>query len=281
MKIKPVKVISTPKYPDKYSEETHRVLMSAKPNRWLGTPLAAGMLAATVALSVSGCVADYYTDGVMPIPEGTASPITTPSTPATPDIFEYVTMGEPVQLQTWLSASLVPLFEYGEGTGIIGCVSVTAPGFFSEEEAFAVISAAFAEAGLTLNQGFEELENVNLPVTDMFDDGKSKRYATAPGSLMPDGFLDEQGLAVAFVSDADFDNWYKDTEKMETVSSYNIKKAAQTLAENNPGLVVFYDPVVNIDYDKPSDEAWQEAYAEAVRLLHQQAEAFIKWLGKR
>ena len=195
----------------------------------------------------------------------------------------------------------IPLFEYGEGTGAIGCVSITSPVFLSEEEAFAIIYAAFAEAGLDLRQGGETLNGVNLPITDALDQGDPNgRYSTTQGSMIPDGMLDAYGLPVAFVSTRDVADWYDNTGMGASVSSYNTRKTARTLAENNPYLAVFYDPVSSVDYNKvweleqeagESDEDFQarweameqeisqESQTESARLLRLQVDAFIEWLA--
>lgn len=291
MKIKPVEVAEAPKYPDKYNEEVRRVLLSVKPNRWRGTSLAAIGLSAAVVLSLSGCSLGYTTDGV-PVQSPTA-PVVMPG-----GIDQYVTMGETVPFSTMPYGSMIPLFEYGEGTGAIGCVSIAAPVFMSEEEAFAILSAAFAEAGLTLSKEAETRENTNLPVTNIYEIGEEEsRYETVQKDIVPDGIL-AYDLPLLFVSTKDVENWHKDTGMASSVSSYNVKKAAQTLAENNPNLVVFYDPIARLDYDKlwaleredgESDEAYyarrsaveqEEANAvraESERLLRLQAEAFVKW----
>jgi len=86
---------------------------------------------------------------------------------------------------------------------------------------------------------------------------------------------------------------------MTSVSSYNMKKAAQVLADNNSGLLVFYDPSAQPDAEGlwelkqeegESDEAYharwdairsdaeQTARAESEQLLRAQAEAFLQWL---
>lgn len=293
MKIKPVEATSTPKYPDKYNGEIRQVLMSTQPNRWLGTPLATGVLSAALALSLSGCSLGYATDGV-PMPSPPA-PVEIPS-----DIDNNFILGAPMPAQILPYDALVPLFEYGEGTGAIGCVSIAAPVFMSEEEAFAVLAAAFSEAGLLLSQDTGTLQNINLPVTNMYEvGGEESSYKTTQGELTPDGLL-EYDLPVIFISTKDVESWHKEAGMISSVSTYKVKKTAQILAENNPHLVVFYDPIAGLDYDKlltlarengESDEAYylrrsaveQEeanaARAESERLLRLQAEAFIAWLA--
>jgi hypothetical protein len=324
MKIRPVTKATAPKYPDKYNEEIRRVLMASKPARWLGTPLAAGMLAATVALGLSGCVtqADFARTGRNAGAQGSAEyPDAEPSSEESPDILDYVTMGivaEPTPAWTDgvseffdsiikrdVTSSLtavIPLFEYGEGTGAIGCVSITAPVFLSEEEAFAIIYAAFAEAGLELSKGGETLKGVSLPLTNMFDwDSTDDRYKTKRGEMAPDGMLGEYDLPVVFVSTGDVEDWHENTGVGASVSEYMIKKTALTLVENNPCLAVFYDPVAgSVNYDKMwelekedgesdedfyarwdamAQEAASDARAESERLLRMQVDAFIDWLA--
>ena len=324
MKIRPVTKATAPKYPDKYNEEIRRVLMASKPARWLGTPLAAGMLAATVALGLSGCVtqADFARTGRNAGAQGSAEyPDAEPSSEKSPDILDYVTMGivaEPTPAWTdgvseffdgikkggvtCSVAAAIPLFEYGEGTGAIGCVSITAPVFLSEEEAFAIIYAAFAEAGMELSKGGETLTDVKLPVTNMFDwESTDDQYKTKKGKMIPDGMLYDYELPVAFISTGDVEDWHEDTGMWASVSEYNVKKTALTLNENNPCLAVFYDPVAgSVNYDKMwelekgdeesdeefyarwdamAQEAALDARAESERLLRMQVDAFIDWLA--
>ena len=315
MKIKPVEIKPAPKYPDKYNAELQRVLTASRPYRWLGTPLAAGVLTAAVALSVSACNANQVKyGGFAPLVSGgdPAPIIGTGDIPKsretasldnvdiTEDIFDYITMGEVAPFKTWQYTSAIPLFEYGEGTGTIGCESITAPVFMSEEEAFAILSAAFADAGMTLSRGAETLEQAQLPVTNMYDYGNEKdRYPTKQGDLAPDGFLETVCLPVEFISRGDVEDWQGDTNTWSSVSGYNMIKTARTLADNNDGVAVFYDPVTFMDYSKWStpergdDESDEEFYArwdearlqgerrameESERLLRLQAESLISWL---
>ena len=291
MKIKPVEVSAVPKYPDKYTEEVQHALLSAKPNRWRGTPLATVGLSAVVALGLSGCAPDYMTSG-SPTPFPTI-PVVSPS-----NFDPYVTMGSPEPFTPLPYDAMIPLFEYGEGTGAIGCVSIAAPVFLSEEEAFAILSAVFAEAGLTLSQGAVSLKNINLPLTNIYESGSEEsQYATVQKDIIPDGMLRDD-LPVIFVSTKDVGDWHDGTEMTISSSSYNVKKAAQALAKSNPNLVVFYDPIASVDYARLWDlkqedgesnesyyvrrtaaeqEASNAARAESERLLRLQAEAVVNW----
>ena len=144
---------------------------------------------------------------------------------------------------------------------------------------------AFAEAGLTLEFNWQTLQGVTLPVTNIYGSSgqDEKRPDTRKGNLTPDGLVN--GLPVVFVSAQDVRAWHGETGWASTVEVFNAKEAAQTLAENNPGLVVFYDPMTYWDiggYGEEFGETWEkseEAAREASRqLLREQAEAFLQWL---
>jgi len=77
-------------------------------------------------------------------------------------------------------------------------------------------------------------------------------------------------------------NWHQNLvgEPIIAGTSYNIINAARTLAENNPGIVVFYDPIAGyVDYtEMRHEELAQAARDESEKMLRKQVEAFIAWL---
>ena len=230
------------------------------------------------------------------IPLITTQPVVTFTTPGLPTQIP-VTLGQNIALPK----GVIPLFEYGEGIGSFGCVSTAAPYFMPEDEAFAILQAAFSEAGVALEQGASTIKRATLPVTDSFDNSwEEKSLKTTKGALTPDGLAN--GIPVEFVSQADLSDWEKkqDDGMWISASTFGTKNAARTLAENNPGLLVFYDPVAHADYERlwdmeqkkgESDEAfnarWQaireqlreESKAESQQLLRQQVRAFVQWLN--
>ena len=327
MQIKPVEHPVNPGYPDKYDEKAKQALAAAQPRRWVAAPLAAGLVA-TVALGLSGCGDTYVTEGEpvqtptgmetsaweyltdgeptqapTPIEPQTADPTTTQKPTTRTTATEFVIMGDmpvPTQFQARPVAAdtRIPLFEFGEGTGAFGCVSVSAPVFLSEEEAFAILSAAFAEAGLDLRPNGKILRSAALPVTDIYRGTEEGKQKTKRGSLTTDGTL--ENLPVEFVSAEDVQAWHADTGMWSSVTLYPVKQSAKVLAENNPGLVVFYDPMGSADYENlwsmqqkagESDEAYgarwdaarakldREARALSEKQLRQQAAAFLQWLS--
>ncbi|MCL2663336.1 MAG: hypothetical protein FWE83_08435 [Oscillospiraceae bacterium] len=298
MKIEPVIATTTPKYPDKYDRDIKKILIASKPNRWIGTPLV-GLLSAAVAFSLSGCTDEDLGS------QGPDIPGTTIANPAVVKPTEYVLMGDvPSPYQQIFQGIHIPLFEFGDGTGGIGCMAITAPVFMTEEEAFEVIAAAFAEAGLYLFQPDGYRPDVNFPVTNI-DGEEVDRNKTVQGTLSGDEMmmLGTHDLTVKFVSKEDVANWHEDIDDGPRISfsSFNIKQAAMTLVENNTAMAVFYDPVAGmVNYmeatrdieqeDGESDEAFfarldairdelhKNALAESELMLRKQVEAFIAWL---
>jgi len=127
--------------------------------------------------------------------------------------------------------------------------------------------------------------------------------STRSGTLTSDATLElANGMPVEFVSVDDSVDWHivvPNGSPSGLTGSYDTKNPAETLAANNPGVVVFYDPVVYYDitnYDlipqkpfesdgdfherlkKHSDKKEAAAKAEAERLLRKQVLAFIDWL---
>ena len=246
MKIKPVESISTPNYPDKYSDESRKAAINAIPIRWKKAPLALS-LSAAMAIGLTGCQ-EYVTTGTPPIPVPPlgSDGVTYPTS-------EYIIMGDTVPIPTPVDG-YIPLFEFGEGTGGFVCIAVNAPAFFSEEEAFAILASSFSEAGLTVEEKTNGINILDLPqISVEFMSLQHAQHTPDPSGL--------------------------------SASSFNIKSVAKARAESNPMLAVFYDPVVYGEMDY-SDEDWQSAHEKAVeqakeqseQLLRQQAAAFIEWL---
>jgi len=270
LKIQPVESAPKPQYPDKYSPESKQALAEARPRRWAKAPLALS-LSAALALGLGGC-REYTTDGVPPIPAYPQGQITGENGNT-----DYILFGEPAPMPVY--DLFIPLFEFGEGTGSIGCDAVNSPSFMSEEEAFAILISEFERVGLSLERGTYPLSGMNIPVTELYSrDSSSSEIQT--GELTADSLTgDYWNLPVMFISRSDVENW-ENPGNYSSVSSYNIKGTAQTLAENNPGLVVFYDPITFIDNDNV-DKMRYTTPKEAEELLRQQAGAFVEWLVSR
>ena len=247
------------------------------------------------SVTTSAATVEYPVMGYMPLPSTTVAATKKPTTtknhtttqkPAKPitTTAKNITLDENITLE---KKSIVPLFEYGNGTGSFGCVSVAAPVFFSEEEAFAIMKSAFAEAGVTLETNSKS-QRATLPrfslVKYALSEDNRELFGTQRGDLTPDGSLN--GIAVEFVSLEDVKPWVEDFNGMSTVSTYPVKPAAQILAEKNPGLVVFYDPVTYYsEWSEPRksfsfEKTEKEARAKSERELRRQVQAFVEWMNE-
>ncbi len=60
MKTIPVRHAVLPKYPDKYAIDTGKMLLYYRPKRWNSLPAVGGVLAAVIALGLTGCSQYYY-----------------------------------------------------------------------------------------------------------------------------------------------------------------------------------------------------------------------------
>lgn len=292
MRVKPVTKRQEPGYPDKYGMESLQALMRSRPKRWAGKPVAGGVLAATIALGLSGC--GYVTEGA-PVAVPTPTAGGTCPIPQPPRDTEHIVLGEP--MPTHASFGNIPLFAHGEGTGTIGCVSVSAPVFLSEEEAVAIISAEFDKAGYMLEKNGSEI-SAALPVTK-YNSDLEKPLDFRMGKLSVDGALPDFGLSVEFVSSEDYTLWHENEQPMLSVETYRMKDAAQLLTDSNQNLLVLYDPATYVETDAlsaiertegMSDEAYQELWNEAheaaaqearavsERQLREQVTSFLSWL---
>ena len=159
--------------------------------------------------------------------------------------------GEPAPRLPYIQISantFIPLFEYGEGGGTPGQIQFIGQPtiFMSEKEAFAILSAVFADAGLTLSMEDQPLDDKTLPVTN----NQFRSHAgwapseTTQGELYVWSLNADGWLPVVFVSQSDVISWYGERGRVSSVSWYDTLAAARVLAENNPRLVVFYDPIV-------------------------------------
>ena len=190
-----------------------------------------------------------------------------------------------------------PFFEHGEGIGAYGCVSVAAPIFLSEDDAFEIIKDEFAKLNLTVEKSGNKVTNIQIPYVYPSYDGDDKAK-THTGTLDFDFSIKGKNIDMEYVSSDDMFAWVNPEDGYNTAYSLNYKKAAKTLNDslNDAKLKqahgVFYDPAASIDIDIDSienidDETWEknmeEAGAksreEAVNALREQTKDFLAWLS--
>ncbi len=272
MTIHPVRRAAKPRYPDSYSVEADRALLSCRPSRWAYAPLVGSVLAATLVLS--GCVSPPAGASFGP---HTASPSTTPT--LSPTIAPAAgPSGTPAS-----KVARVPLFEYGKGAGAIGCVSVSSPAFLSEEEAYDVLAQECEAAGVPLAKEEEDRTAVR-PVMNLYLTAQESVLSTQSGTVRVDAEV--AGVPVVYVSRQDVEDW-RDPKptRMTSVTGYDMKSAAASLLENNEGFAVLYDPSGYGEMKRPADDmdkaraqAEDEARVKALEDLRRQVRAFLDWL---
>jgi len=253
MKVKPVIYSMKPKYPDKYSIDTKHEILNNTPHRWMNKPLTLSALSATILFS--SCSNTL----------GTAGPSKGPSN------------------NSFIN---IPVFSHGEGIGIIGCVSVVAPMFLTEEEAYTIISEELKNAGIDAFKNDKTSSGVKIPLTgSSYESDKEDKIKTKIGSLTYDASLniDSKNINIEFVSAEDYKNWQDPNQGILcSVEGLNIKGAAETLAKENSSVAAFYDPFITYEPvfkdDKEDIEIYNKAHDESSELLKAQVKDFIEWL---
>ncbi|MCL2513842.1 MAG: hypothetical protein FWF08_08065 [Oscillospiraceae bacterium] len=271
-KINPVKKDMAPKYPDQYSVELDRFLLANRPLRWNAAPVAGTVLSAVVMLGLAGCSRFGATMGV-------------PTNVAWPSFFEQndnydsdtATLGVP-PAPTTLPA--VPLFEHGEGTGVIGCIVVNAPIFLSESDAFAIIKDEFSKLDLNAYESNVAAHGIEIP--DISYDPKlhDDDIKTKPGDHYFDFAVEDKNIVMEYVSKDDLDMWTSQENGWSSVTTFNFKKNAKVLNDSlNENYIynahgVFYDPAETFDINDTIN-----ARERSYEALREQVKDFIAWLS--
>ncbi|MCL1895797.1 MAG: hypothetical protein FWG03_04545 [Clostridiales bacterium] len=273
-KTTPVRKRTAPKYPDQYSIKLDRLLLQNRPLRWSASPVAGTVLSAVVMLGLSGC-------------GGTGKGF----------VEETVTGGEPLPVPYITS----PFFEHGAGIGAYGCVSVAAPVFLSEDDAYAIIKDEFEKRNLTVLKGGGSIQNIEIPKISPYYTGiDTKSGETQIGVLEFDFQVKDKNIQMEYVSMDDMRSWesVEPDENgeivMSSVSSYNLKGAAQTLNKSlndrysETAYGTFYDPAEMVDtLAIPEDSDWEEAFGQleeearqkSADALRMQVTDFLGWLS--
>ena len=252
MKVKPVIYSMKPKYPDKYSVDIRHEVINNKPLRWMNKPLTLSALSASILFS--SCLNNLGTT------ESTVNNITN-----------------------------IPIFSHGEGTGSIGCVSILAPMFLTEEEAYTVISQELKIAGVTISKNDKPSSGVNVPLTKTYYNPgeEDDNFKTTLKDFTYDASanVESNNINIEFVSVEDYKEWQDPNQKIwSSVEALDIKDAAESLANENKMVAAFYDPFT---YYKVSDfevkeiktyDDSVEAHDASVEFLRAQVKDFIEWL---
>ena len=316
MKTKAIKQYKTPRYPDQYQPDLTRLLTENRPLHWKAGSAAGVALTAAVMLGLSSCA---VTDGTPTPPPLTTvvtggtttaaqTAATTGETTATTQTDATTTTGAATTATTRAVVTTsettpstqyavtpgvpappplpaAPLFDQGGGIGVYGCVSVAAPVFLSEDDAFAILSDEFKKQGLTVEKSNTRLEKFPLPVTIREPGGGGEKpFATKKGTLEIDFRVVGKPVEMEFVSKQDYDAWSKG-DPDSSVESNDFKRAAQTLVkgfdaqESRQTRAAFYDPAETAPTQdrRPADQAESQRLSEEA--LRRQAQDFLRWLA--
>ncbi len=251
MQAKPVQIYKTPAYPTRLEVLADpRLLKENLPAAWRMVPQMAGVVA--LMLAVNACTA--------------------------PDLKEHPRH----------AAIVAPIFQHGEGRGLVGCVIETPPVFLSEEEAMQVITEEMSRAGVEGWRRSVDFEGVNFSQYGIRSTIFGVKEGKLPGTAKPlnvDLQNDEHAIAIEFVSTEDyfvlggFQEW-------NSLQDWDFQHIAQDVASEVQKLGpevyfgTFYEPGVDVEYGP--DSAWMEEQAkgkeQAKELLRQQVQDFIEWL---
>ena len=214
-------------------------------------------------------------------------------------------------------SAVAPIFEHGEGRGVMGCVVSAPPVFLSEEEAWQVISEELERHGVTLTRTNDLLQGMRIPRVEYHGrEGKPIRLKPAESAReartwQPDAADATRKIAVEFISHDDFrrlcpstavHGWFSVT--ISTAHEERIRDVARFVAEevkekgrDKVFFGTFYDPVSKqnaedrekiqtamrtVTTDEEELEALEKGVArpkaESRRLLRLQVQDFVKWL---
>jgi hypothetical protein len=192
------------------------------------------------------------------------------------------------------TSKIAPIFVHGEGVGASGCVMIAPPVYLSEADAMNIIFEELNKEGLTFKDKYngdslsvEQKKVVFSKDTSITNYRDRISYKTVKKNLYPDAFNKKLNLIIQFVSFSDYEKYADEEPEWSSVSTYEIKKAAEKirkayLVEAKHGVVVFYDPVGWAD-NKNSDN-WNEMQKSgreiAIKMLKLQVSDFIEWLKK-
>ena len=271
------------KYPTKEQVSLHPELLRIVPRRWANNPVVLTALGLVLSAGLTACGTTSQSaspDNLSPAAseETAASSVPTshqsPSSVASAEEAAKASPNSPDTLD-------IPVFAHGTGRGSYGCESVAPPVFLSEEEAMQVIQEECAAQGIDISG--EKTISGTFPATSTLPEGISgiDSDKTYTGELTLDGYSEDLGIGVEFVSTDDIIDWHVDTEMHATVDEYDLKGTAQRLVDCTDNVAVFYDPTAD-DYRAftgSNEESYVESSKEkSLEELREQVRDFLQWL---
>ncbi|MFZ5986187.1 MAG: hypothetical protein ACOYWZ_03555 [Bacillota bacterium] len=290
MNIQPLRSYREPKYAEKNAVLDNPDILNSIPQRWMKNLRVKIAFSSLLLLTITACGSRFDSSDSSNMKEGTMKSVMDEA----PDGNKGQDKAKNQEGKT------APIFQYGEGRGGFGCVSVSPPVFLSEEEAFQIISEEAKKEGIKLKRDDAQLKGIQVPVTYTFsdvilsepenpdNDREAGRVKTKGGRIQLDGYDNSKRIGFEFVSVEDFKGWVQETKVRTSYEDYNVLEAAKTLREgidNKTGdkhIGIFYDPIYYPSYDEIAKKDRDELSAKKRQMseenLRQQVREFINWL---
>ena len=282
--LSPLPNYNSPSYPTKEKIMQNPALLRKIPRRWAGNPLVLTALGLVLTAGLTAC--GTASDSILP---DSASPAASDASgtgdsgsSAEPAASAEDSTGNSTEASVNDAKALdIPIFAHGTGRGSYGCESVAPPVFLSEEEAMQVIEEECAAQGIDISG--QKTISGTFPATSTLPEAVSGGASdqTYTGELTLDGYSEDLGIGVEFVSTDDILDWQADTDTYATVEQYNLKGTAQRLADCTDNVAVFYDPMAADynDFTGSNEESYVESSKEqSLEELREQVRDFLQWL---
>lgn len=275
--LSPLPRYSGANYPTKEQIQLHPELLRTVPRRWARNPVVLTALSLVLSAGLTAC--GTASDSILP--DSNSAPAASDASGAS---------NQPTSGNSTISAENsagdaatldIPIFAHGTGRGSYGCESVAPPVFLSEEEAMQVIEEECAAHGIDLTG--QKTISGTFPATSTLPDSISGGASdqTYTGELSLDGYSEDLGIGVEFVSTDDILDWKTDTGMAATVEEFDLKGTAQRLADCTDNVAVFYDPTADddLDFTGSNEESYVESSREqSLEELRAQVRDFLQWL---
>lgn len=278
--LSPLPNYKSPSYPTKEQIQLHPELLRTVPRRWARNPVVLTALSLVLSAGLTAC--GTASDSILP--DSNSAPAASDASGASnsPSSGNSTISAASAENSAGDAATLdIPIFAHGTGRGSYGCESVAPPVFLSEEEAMQVIEEECAAQGIDLSG--QKTISGTFPATSTLPEAVSGGASdqTYTGDLSLDGYSEDLGIGVEFVSTDDILDWKADTGMAATVEEFDLKGTAQRLADCTDNVAVFYDPTADddLDFTGSNEASYVESSREqSLEELRAQVRDFLQWL---
>lgn len=278
--LSPLPNYKSPSYPTKEQIQLHPELLRTVPRRWARNPIVLTALSLVLSAGLTAC--GTASDSILP--DSNSAPAASDASGASnsPSSGNSTISAASAENSAGDPATLdIPIFAHGTGRGSYGCESVAPPVFLSEEEAMQVIEEECAAQGIDLSG--QKTISGTFPATSTLPEAVSGGASdqTYTGDLSLDGYSEDLGIGVEFVSTDDILDWKADTGMAATVEEFDLKGTAQRLADCTDNVAVFYDPTADddLEFTGSNEESYVESSREqSLEELRAQVRDFLQWL---